>query len=102
MKDKKQDSGLDGREIPLLILLVGGAFWYKYGARVQFWFHENLIQIALVVIGLLILGGYLLLRRYNKKNEDKIERIKKLKNAKGTGDPAQAYYRRDSHKGVDL
>ncbi len=102
MKDKKQDSGLDGREIPLLILLGGGALWYKYGFKVQVWFHENLIEIAVVVIGLLILGGYLLVRKSNKKNEAEILRIKKLNGAKGTNNAAAAYYRRDSHKGVDL
>lgn len=102
MTDKKQDSGLDGREIPLLILIGGGALWYKYGFKVQVWFHENLIEIALVAIGLLILGGYLLVRKFNKKNEAEIARIKKLASAKGKNREASQYYRRDSNQGVDL
>ena len=102
MTDKKQDSGLDGREIPLLILIGGGALWYKYGFKVQIWFHENLIEIALVAIGVLILGGYLLVRKFNKKNEAEIARIKKLNSAKGKNREASQYYRRDSNKGVDL
>ena len=102
MTDKKQDSGLDGREIPLMILIGGGALWYKYGFKVQVWFHENLTEIALVAIGLLILGGYLLVRKFNKKNEAEIARIKKLSHAKGTNNAPTDYYRRDSRKGVDL
>ncbi len=102
MKDKKQDSGFDGREIPLLILLIGGGLWYKYGFKVQVWFHENLIEIALGAIGLLILGGFLLVRKFNKKNEAEIARIKKLNSAKGRNLETSQYYRRDSHKGVDL
>ncbi len=102
MKDKKQDSGLDGREIPLLILIGCGALWYKYGFKVQVWFHENLIELALVAIGLLILGGYLLVRKFNKKNEAEIARIKKLNGAKGMNREALEYYRRNSNKGVDL
>ena len=102
MTDKKQDSGLDGREIPLLILVGGGALWYKYGFKVQVWFHENLTEIALVAIGLLILGGYLLVRKFNKKNEAEIARIKKLNGAKGMNREALEYYRRNSNQGVDL
>ena len=94
MKDKKQDSGLDGREIPLLIMLIGGASWYKYGGLVQIWFHLHLVEVVLGAAGVLTICGYIVLRRYLKKNEEQIARMKRLRDAKAPAHSPDRYYQR--------
>lgn len=98
MNEKKKSPEFDGREIPLLLILVGGGVWYRYGYTAQVWFHDNLIKIALVGIGGLALGGFLLVRKFTKKNEADISRIKKLHDVKGAAQAPERYYERESFK----
>lgn len=94
--NNNQNSGLDGREVPAVIFLVGGATWYKYGHNIQVWFFENMITIAFSAVGLLALLGYFLYMRMKKKDEEEINRMQRLANAKAPTRHVGSYYERKS------
>ena len=94
MSEKKQSSEIDGREILLLIAVGGGAFWYKYGYRIQMWVHENMVTVVLSAMALLTLLGYLLVRRFQKKHEEQINRMTRLREARAREKSPSQYYQR--------
>lgn len=94
MNDKKQNSDLDGRELPLVLLLGGGALWYKYGHTVQVWFHQNLITVLVGAMAALTILGYFLMRRMTKKNQQEIERLRGLNSARPPTTNQHDYYQR--------
>lgn len=96
--NNSKNSGLDGREIPFLVVLLGGAGLYKYGHAMQVWFHENLIAIVLSGIGLTVLAGYLILSRIQKKDKDSIDRMRVLQEAKAPSRRVDDYYTRKQNR----
>ena len=101
MSEKKNDGGVDGREIFGIGALCLGAFWYKYGFAIQVWIHENLVEVVLVGSAVLTLCGYLIVRRFQKKNEEDIQRIRRLAQAKPPGKSRDSYYQRRHDREFD-
>lgn len=101
MSEKKKDSGVDGREIIGVGALCLGGFWYKYGYGIQVWLHENLVEVVLMGAALLTVCGYLVVRRFQKKNEEEIQRIRKLARARPPGKSPDLYYQRRRDRELD-
>lgn len=93
MKDKK-DEGLAGWELPLVITLVGGGLWSKYGLKAQAWFHDNMLEVVGSGILLFALVGIYLVSKYQKKREAEIKRARSLNHVRPRTD-ASFYTRRD-------
>ncbi len=94
MSENKKDTGVDGREIFGIGALCIGAFWYKYGFAIQVWFHENLVKVVLSGAAVLTLCGYIIVRRTNRKNEEEIQRMKRLSKARPANKSPDHYYQR--------
>lgn len=94
MSEKDKKSEIDGREI----IGIGGlglcAFWYKYGFKIQIWFHEHLAQIVLGGVAVLTVCGYIIVRRFQKKNEEDIARMRRLSQARPSVPRHEVYYQR--------
>lgn len=99
MSDKKKEKNdLSGPEIPLVLTLVSGAAWYKYGHRMEVWFHQNFVWIVLGGSALFSLLGYFIYLRMKKKNEEKYKRMKRLDLAKAQMKKPVNYYQRNRGK----
>lgn len=93
-----QNSNLNGTELPLALTLVGGGLCYTYGNDIKLWFHENVVYVALGVMGILAICGYLIVRRIQKKNEQEIARMRRLQDVKAPSRPMHQYYRRKNEQ----
>jgi len=99
MSDKKKEKNdFSGPEIPLALTLISGAAWYKYGHRVEAWFHQNVVWIVLGASALFTLLGYFIYLKIRKKNEEKYKRMKRLDLAKATARNPSDYYRKSRGK----
>jgi hypothetical protein len=101
MSENKKDAGLDGREILGIGALCLGAFWYKYGHSIEVWFHENLVEVVFIGAAALTLCGYIMMRRFQKKNEEEISRIRRLNQARPPGKSRDSYYQRRDGRDFD-
>jgi hypothetical protein len=99
--DNGQNSGMDGRELPLIGVLLGGAWWYKYGHAVQVWFHENLIELAIYSAIAITLIGYFVIWRMKKNSKKELKRFEVLANVKPGGRSVESYYRNPTRGGED-
>lgn len=95
MSDKKKEkNNSSGTEIPLALTLISGAAWYKYGHRVEVWFHQNFVWIVLGGVTLFTLLGYFIYLKFKKKNEEKYKRMKRLHLAKAQMNKPTDYYQK--------
>ena len=99
--NNKQNPGLDGREIPAICLLLTCAFWYQYGHNIQIWLHENMVEVVLIGIFILMVCGYIIVRRFQKKNEEDINRMKRLSQAKPQAKSPERYFERRPKRDFD-
>ena len=88
----KQDN--TSRDAILILGLVGAALWYKYAHVVQLWFLQNMMELVAFAILALILLGYFLYYRMQKKNKDEIKRMVRLSQAKAPTKNVDSYYQR--------
>ena len=91
----KQDN--TSRDVILILGLVGCALWYKYAHVVQLWFLENMMELVAFAILALILLGYILYYRMQKKNKEEIKRMERLSQAKAPTRNVNSYYQRPTN-----
>jgi hypothetical protein len=94
MSNEKQELKLAGWEAPLVAILIGGGIWTKYGQTIENWFFNNLGRIVFCGCGLLALCGYIIYYRIRKKNEEEINRLRRLSKVRPPERPVGSYYRR--------
>ena len=96
MNDKKQNSELELRDGLLILMLVGCAVWYKYRYAIEVWFYLNLVDLVMISIAVLVLCGFVVHRRFAKKHQESIDRMRRLQKAKAPSKSAHSYYSREN------
>jgi len=100
MSNEKQDFKLAGWEAPLVVILIGGGIWTQYGLAIENWFFSHLGRIVFCGSGFLALCGYMIYRRLRKKNEEEINRLRRLSQVRPPQSPVDHYYRRPDDRNL--
>ncbi len=91
----KQDN--TSRDVILILGLVGCSLWYKYAHVVQLWFLDNMMKLVAALILILILCGYILYYRMQRKNKEEIKRMQRLSQAKAPTRNVDSFYKRPTN-----
>ena len=78
MDKNNNNTGNDLHYLFFAIFLVGGGWWLKNGAAVEYWLYSHFWQLAFLGFCLLWGMGYLLIKRWEKNNPRKVQRKKLL------------------------
>ena len=92
--NQNNNGGMDGRELPFVIMLLLGAGIYKYGTAIEWWFNNNMIEIVIVGVLVVSLCGYIIVRRMTKKEPEEMKRMSTLSQVKAKNLPVESYYNR--------
>lgn len=92
MSNERQELKLAGWEIPLVTVMIGGGIWNKYGQAMENWFFNHLGLLVFGGAGLLALLGYIAYYRLKKKDEQEINRLKRLAKVGPPKRSIESYY----------